>query len=851
LILLALGLLLEATRAAAPGDNGLKLEDFEAGYQAQRWTFSNGAEFPGAQGGFSRTEAAAHSGRFGGELRFDFSGGGRYVSALLRMPERGAAASGEWNGVRLWLHRPEGHELQFRYTDATGQTFQKPVECPAAQWVEVTIPFGQWVSHWGGAEDGKPQPPPRTLALVLDHGQQPSGVLWFDDLHLVHHEARTARVAYPAYRFDPAEGWHLRSEGPRGSSRLEGKRLTLDFSEGARSISLAVPDRVLLGNVDRIRVRVRGQAKGHPVRLVMRTHFMTFHKIIGQWEGEGEQELATEGPPGPGWEWHGGENDGKIHGPLRLAEIQVDGGGRTDLVRLELGEVVVEVSAPEEKRCVLVGEARREENNLRFTAQMRALSHTPMPGRLHWTVRDWDGAQVGQGTAAVTVPPLCEVAEFRLPVASQTIGDRKFLEAEFRLEIPGQDVPPVLPAWVAPLEETGDAALKPESPFGMGVYLNRYGGDAAGLALMERAANLARDAGVKWSREDFSWNRLEPRRGEFNWTFHDHLVACAKRNGITVYAIVGYWSGWTKPYTAEGIRDYVQFARALVRRYGNDIKQWEIWNEPNIFFWQGPKDLYADLLKQSYAAIKELDPDAQVLGLSTAGIDTKYIARMLELEAPFDILTIHPYRRQLNDQGFIRDLKAVSDQVRLPDGRRRPVWLTEMGWATHTPHNTVKQDFAPNSLRTQAELIVRSYLCAIVSGVEPRTFWYNFRNDGDDPIYFEHQMGILYQDFRPKPAYRAYATLTRMLDGLKPEAQLPTADGVFAWRFQSSRVPLVQVVAVWSPLRDAQIELPVNSQRVVRVNAMGERTPLSATAGKVTVPLRKGAPVYLLEQPPR
>jgi hypothetical protein len=30
---------------------------------------------------------------------------------------------------------------------------------------------------------------------------------------------------------------------------------------------------------------------------------------------------------------------------------------------------------------------------------------------------------------------------------------------------------------------------------------------------------------------------------------------------------------------------------------------------------------------------------------------------MLELQAPFDILTIHPYRTHLNDLAFIEDLK--------------------------------------------------------------------------------------------------------------------------------------------------------------------------------------------------
>ncbi len=41
----------------------------------------------------------------------------------------------------------------------------------------------------------------------------------------------------------------------------------------------------------------------------------------------------------------------------------------------------------------------------------------------------------------------------------------------------------------------------------------------------------------------------------------------------------------------------------------------------------------------------------------------------------------------------------------------------------------------------------------MVSGIQPRTFWYNFRNDGDDPVYFEHNMGIITQELQPKPAY--------------------------------------------------------------------------------------------------
>ena len=232
--------------------------------------------------------------------------------------------------------------------------------------------------------------------------------------------------------------------------------------------------------------------------------------------------------------------------------------------------------------------------------------------------------------------------------------------------------------------------------------------------------------------------------------------------------------------------------------------------------------------------------------LSTAGIDQKFISRMLELQAPFDILTIHPYRTHLNDLAFIEDLKKVSDQVKLPDGRKRPVWLTEMGWATHTPHNTLRQDFAPNTLRAQAVLIARSYLCAIVSGVEPRTFWYDFRNDGDDPIYFEHQMGIVYNDFSPKPAYLAYATLTRAIRGKRLAGPVTAPPGVLAFSFKPTARGSGETIAIWSLQADALVELSTAAQRVTRINGIGEQSELQVKAGKVSVGLKKGAPVYLI-----
>ncbi|MFI5379232.1 MAG: beta-galactosidase [Tepidisphaerales bacterium] len=651
--------------------------------------------------------------------------------------------------------------------------------------------------------------------------------------------AADAKASYPAYQFDPAEGWRVSAAGA-GATSLTGRSLHLDFSKGASAVSLKVPDRSLLTRPAQLRLRVRGSAKGHPLEISMRTHFMTFHKVVGELKGEGEQELAIAMPPGEGWQWHSGENDGKIHGPLRIGEIRFLANGNADQADLELLGITVDGRCPADKMLVMTADAQAEKPA--FRAELRSLLSAPAEAALTWTILDWQRNELGKGSRKLELPPAGKALAVDIPSDGVPAG-LKFVETRFELTAPGQQVAPVHAYWVAPMPAREDAKLQPESPFGMGVYLGRYGKQD-----MEEVARKARDAGVKWSREDFAWSRIEPQPGKFTWDYYDGLLDCANRNGITVYAIVGYWTPWSKQYTSEGVDQYVTYLRQLVARYKGRINQWEIWNEPNIFFWQGPKELYAELLKKSYAAIKEVDPSAQVLGISTAGIDRNFIDKMLKLGAPFDVLTIHPYRTKYDDDAFISDLMKVSDQVKLPDGKRRPVWLTEMGWATHTPHHVLGQDFQPVSQRTQAELIARVYLASIVSGIDPRTFWYDFRNDGDDPFYFEHNMGIMRRDGRPKPSYRAYAVLAETLDGMKYDALVDAGDGNMAYRFVSAAGTKKQVLAIWNAKADATVDVKVPPGRVKIVNSMGETAEKEAATGSVVVTLNACAAVYVVTE---
>lgn len=631
-------------------------------------------------------------------------------------------------------------------------------------------------------------------------------------------------TSYVAYQFAESEGWKVTGGGDIGGSRLDHGKLLLDFTRGASWIGVSPPDRVLLGNAGKIRIRMGPVS--HPVHVYLRTHFMTFHKVLAGMSGE---EVVFDGPPGTGWLWENGENDGRIHGPLRVGQIRFEAGGKNDRVEVELKGITVEGRQPANRLCVLTARNAGPGPAPGFASELRCMGPSAVPGEVGWTFRDWDGNELGRGHQAITVPAIAQPLTISAPVQFGA-ANLKFVEAEFRVTIADQEVAPVTACWVAEQLRHTSSEMVPSSPFGMGVYLDRYHG-----ADLERAAAVARDAGVKWTREGFSWGRIEGQRGHYDWSYYDNLVATAKRYGVSIYGLVSGWAPWTKPYSQEGIDDYLAFLKELVRHYHADIHHWEIWNEPNIFFWQGPREMYAELLRRSYAAVKEADPEALVLGMSTSGIDYNFIARTMALDAPFDILTIHPYRKVLNDRALINELKIAGDLV-----KGRPVWITEFGWSTFTPHNALAQDFAPFTERQQAELLARAYLCTLAAGGHTNTSWYDFRNDGEDPLYFENELGVLRRDFSPKPAYWAYATLTRLLEGRQLAGAVDAGEGVLAYRFEGKG----SVIALWSPEGDRRARLSVAGKRVTMVNTIGESREIRL--GDVSVELRGGALVYLV-----
>ena len=143
-----------------------------------------------------------------------------------------------------------------------------------------------------------------------------------------------------------------------------------------------------------------------------------------------------------------------------------------------------------------------------------------------------------------------------------------------------------------------------------------------------------------------------------------------------------------------------------------------------------------------------------------------------------DGFSIHPYMSPGYDPDFGYSAKGspiprvsvphfmehlhrnFSRRKKRPDGISPKLYVTEVGW--YVQHPGERQ--ATCTELVQAAYFARLYLLgrAASNGAVP-IYWYDFQNDGTDPLEREHNFGLIRWDFSPKPAYQAAAVVASML----------------------------------------------------------------------------------------
>lgn len=352
-----------------------------------------------------------------------------------------------------------------------------------------------------------------------------------------------------------------------------------------------------------------------------------------------------------------------------------------------------------------------------------------------------------------------------------------------------------LSAVVALLAASPARAADPACPFGVNAH-----------QASNEALDLAAAAAISWVRFDLNWLQFEPSQGNYAWAEADRFVDHAHSLGLQIFMTAAYSPMWAvgvpcndadpndlnhclnaPPDTAA----WTSFVTAAVSRYGDRVKAWGMWNEPNLSqFFRGTRQQYVDgILVPGSAAVHAACSDCLVLGpelsnLRSANWDGdegecypvvgcrynawEYSLREIMKAAggSIDVITHHKYADDgvgmwtgLADGVFEgpvevnHGLKEILDQV----APGKPVWITEFGWES--------EPFGNNTNTVAADQLTKAWkgFAAVREGTQPavqnqpwpelqKMFWYDLH---DDPSGYS--WGLLDANLGKKAPYDAYA----------------------------------------------------------------------------------------------
>ena len=269
-----------------------------------------------------------------------------------------------------------------------------------------------------------------------------------------------------------------------------------------------------------------------------------------------------------------------------------------------------------------------------------------------------------------------------------------------------------------------------------------------------------------WIRHDFAWDAIEPQTGVFAWSGFDRWVGAARADGVNVIATVTYTPSWanggstnhdTQPTSAA---QFARFAGEVAARYAAEgVHTYEIWNEPNIGFWQPVPDpaRYAQVLCAAYQRIHEADPQATVLsgGTSPAGDGPRTYSPqswLTDLYADgagncFDAVGHHPYIDSSTAAGDLGNAWALMSDAYPPSNLRaimvahgdagKRIWATEVGC-----NATALGESECSSRIAEAFRLWQSYPWAGV------LCWFTY---WDPNVY-----GLVDSNWTPRPAWYAF-----------------------------------------------------------------------------------------------
>lgn len=199
-------------------------------------------------------------------------------------------------------------------------------------------------------------------------------------------------------------------------------------------------------------------------------------------------------------------------------------------------------------------------------------------------------------------------------------------------------------------------------------------------------------------RDELSWGGVELEKGQLAIPAGPSAyLAEARAHGIAPLVILDYanrfYDNHGFPNSPEAVAGFARYAEFMARELADRVTDWEVWNE-----WSGgcgmrdrpgehTPEMYAQLLRATYPAVRRGNPQATVIGIG--GEHSKHHLAQIEgmmRGAPeaMDAFSVHSYRYPATPEAtdLAGEIQHVA-QLAKDCGTTERVWITEIGWPTH------------------------------------------------------------------------------------------------------------------------------------------------------------------------
>lgn len=556
--------------------------------------------------------------------------------------------------------------------------------------------------------------------------------------------------------------------------------------------------------------------------------------------------------------WHGPEDDKRIHWPVRALQIGVERNERSPIGHVDVTDLRVLTSASATQMPSL----RLRCESTRFGAlfypdempSLRCHLESRLPGdagryRLSVAVKDWLGREllrrdsveaIGVGeTREMHFTPAELGNTFGALAAQLTLSNDA--DPEDRLE---------QTSWFGRLSSPNP----PPCPW-LGTGIHGSHGWAHGDL---RFIDIFNAVGIGVVREEFHWQGIEKERGKYEVRQRmDDFVNRLNERGVRLNLLLSYGNPvYDNPLDPTA---YATWAAFMADYFRGRVDTFEIWNEPaNFAFrkqyggqrhgdapWIGK---FVELSLAAGAAIREVQSEATIAVCAEDYWPT--LKQMIEegIGPAGNVLSIHPYchgQPRPEREMFLKDNGKELRELSRKHGGPERVIITEVGWTTYESdmeYLAIAGGYPRSSYLHQAQYLIRMYLSSRAAGAD-YALQYDFKNDGPNRSYTEHNFGLVHEDYTPKPSITAIAFLTRLLGQAKYLGDLadePQRHRLY--HFDADGTPIVAAYAIEGSM---DMVLPKAAFRRLRIfDLQGNNLPVQTQDGDLVITLTE-TPVYI------